>query len=151
MATGLKDAAAVQKGQIESETAAFFADPLQGGMLSMEKAGTNLEEAELGEDRATIAPYMQRAKTNLAALEANPMAKTWTARSMRCRAGGAVPRAWDTKGFEQAETASAMGEIRRQAEAAGIDTSAAPSVATGSQRGNRKPLHGRAGANDEGG
>jgi len=133
-ALGLKDAAKVTAGQIEAETSKFFVDPLQSGMLATEKAKTNVAEGALGEDRATIAPFMQRAKTKLAPTELSyrrKMANTFMDTTFGWLKGS---MGQGYKGFEEMETTVAMRDITRQAQAAGIDTSNPPSITTAPQR-----------------
>jgi hypothetical protein len=123
MTQGLKDAAKVLPGQIEAETSVFFADPTQGGMLAMEEAKGKVKEAELGEDKATIAPYMRRAKTELAEYETSPMNKFLAKATDWFSGGTRAIQGQEYTGFEQIETKRALDIIRKEAQQEGVDTS----------------------------
>ena len=134
MERGLKDAAAVKPGQMEGETAEYFKDPTQPGMLEVEKAKTKAKEAELATDKATIAPYMERAHTELLELEESPAMQSYMNlidnRVMRWFRGS---HQQGYQGYEQLETAKAMGIIRQEAKAAGVDVGQEPSMVGASQ------------------
>ena len=121
MAKGLKDAAAVVPGQIEGETAAYFADPTQGGRLAMEKGRTALAEAQYSEERALVEPQLERARGETVAQRSSPIAKAITAMGetgmFRWLKGG-------FSGTEGLEYWKAYQNTRQEAEQAGVDVSA---------------------------
>lgn len=131
---GLEDAAAVKPGEMEKETAGYFADPTQPGMLHVEKARTKVKEAEMATSKATIAAYMERAHTELLEQEKNPN------RALIQAIYESPPMQWARgfkgqgyKGYEQFETERAMGMIQRDAATAGVNVGQAPDILTDSQ------------------
>jgi hypothetical protein len=120
MTQGLKDAASVQKGETEAGTAAFFADPTQGGKLSMEKGKTALAEAEYSQERALIEPALEQARGETVAQRASPLAKALTGLGnlpgFNLLKGG-------MSGTEGLEYWKAYQNTQKQAEEAGVDMS----------------------------
>jgi hypothetical protein len=140
MEKGLKDATAVMAGQTETENKAYLTDVTQAGALNVAKAETEEEKGKLAQSRVLIAPYLQRAKTELMEFETSQAGKFFDAmgRNIGMPIYGALghPDVY-RQGygqFEQVETARAMNMIKREAQGAGVSTAGAPNVLTAPQR-----------------
>lgn len=133
MTMGMEDVNSRQAGETEAGTKAFFDDPLQGGKLDTEKARLAEKQGEMGTDKAILAPFLTRAKTELADIENDPKWKMATTMMDYVTRPARSMKGQGYSGFEQMELAQAMRDVRKEAEAQGIDTSMAPSITGGKQ------------------